>query len=112
MACPEAHPRFGKGGSQSRRRLRGSRDRAPSRHGFLGCSVPVVVLSKKDTRVPPSVLNPPLLASLLVDLRYNIIIFVCRLVVTENISVGQLPPPSGVRTGGGGGLGVNLPPPH
>ena len=37
-----------------------------------------------DTRVPPSGLNPSLLA-LLVDLRYSISIFVCRLVVTENI---------------------------
>ena len=48
----------------------------------------VVVLSKSG-------LNPPLLA-LSVDLRYNISIFVCRLVVTENISGGQLPllPPS------------------
>ena len=36
---------------------------------------------------PPSGLNPPLLA-LLVDLRYSISIFVCRLVVTENISGG------------------------
>ena len=33
----------------------------------------------------PSGLNSPLLA-LLVDLRYSISIFVCRLVVTENIS--------------------------
>ena len=46
-----------------------------------------------DTRIPPSGLNPLLLA-LLVDLRYSISIFVCRLVVTENISErgGQLPP--------------------
>ena len=39
---------------------------------------------------PPSGLNPPLLA-LLVDLRYSVSIFVCRLVFTENISGGQLP---------------------
>ena len=46
-----------------------------------------------DTRVLPNGLNPPLLA-LLVDLRYNISIFVCRLVVIEDISEGrgQLPP--------------------
>ena len=36
----------------------------------------------------PSGLNPPLLA-LLVDLRYSISIFVCRLVVTEKISGGE-----------------------
>ena len=40
---------------------------------------------KKNTRVPPSGFNLPLLA-LLVDFRYSISIFVCRLVVTENIS--------------------------
>ena len=52
-------------------------------------------LSKKDTRVPASGLNLPLLA-LLVDLRYSISIFVCRLVVTENIrgggAISPLPP--------------------
>ena len=42
-------------------------------------------MSKKDTRVPANDLNP-LLPALLVDLRYSISIFVCRLVVTENIS--------------------------
>ena len=37
-----------------------------------------------DTRIPPRGLNPSLLA-LVVDLRYSNSIFVCRLVVTENI---------------------------
>ena len=55
---------------------------------------------EKGQRVPPNGFNPPLLA-LLVDLRYSISIFVCRLVVTENISgeggrgqlLSLLPPP-------------------
>ena len=42
------------------------------------------VRAPMDTRVPPSGLNPSLL-ELLVDLRYSIGIFVCRLVVTENL---------------------------
>ena len=43
------------------------------------------------SRVPPSGLNSPLLA-LLADLGYIISIFVCRLVVTENISGGGIAP--------------------
>ena len=67
--------------------------------GGLGAEPPVAtdfyVFCKKNTHfsvvfLSKSGLNPPLLA-LLVDLRYSISIFVCRLVVTENISGGQLP---------------------
>ena len=62
------------------------------RHDFLffykkNIHFRVGFLSKKETRVSPSGFNPPLLA-LLIDLRF----FVCRLVVTENILGGQLPP--------------------
>ena len=65
--------------------------RASSRHEFLqkNTHFSLFFLSKKDTRVPLSGFNPPLLA-LLVDLRYSISIFVCRLLVTENISGGGL----------------------
>ena len=49
-------------------------------------------MSKKATQVPPSGLNPPLLA-LFVDLCYSICIFLCRLVVTENILGGGNCPP-------------------
>ena len=54
-----------------------------------------------DTRVPPSGLNPSLLA-LLVDLRYSISIFARRLMVTENISgraVAPFAPPPGYAPG-------------
>ena len=75
------------GEAPSRRRLRGSGGKAPSSHGFLGFlqekySFSRIFLSKSG-------LNPPLLA-LLVDLRYSISIFVCTLVISENISGGQL----------------------
>ena len=71
-----AHSGFGKGGSTT---------------GGLGSKSPAT-LSKKDTQVPSSGLNAPLLA-LFADLRYSSSIFACRLVVTENISGdgGQLP---------------------
>ena len=45
----------------------------------------IVFLSKSG-------LNPPLLALLIVYLRYSISIFVCRLVVPENISGGVIVP--------------------
>ena len=85
-----AHPRLRKDGhnrgcvgkTPSHLRSRGSFFRVFTRKNT---HFSVVFLSKQDTRVPPSGLNPFLLA-LFVDLRYSISIFVCRLVVTENIS--------------------------
>ena len=85
------------GKAPNRRRLWGPGGSAPSRHEFLGLLqkhsylAHRSFLSKKDSRVPPRGLDPPLLA-LLVDLRYSIGIFVCRLVATKNISGGQLLP--------------------
>ena len=74
---------------------RGYGGEAPSSHGFLrfckkNTHFSIAFLSKNG-------LNPPLLA-LLVDLRYSISVFVCRLAVTENIS-------------GGGGGQLSLSPP-
>ena len=93
------------GEAPSRRKLRGSGGRAPSRHEFLGVLQEKhsfqrsFFLSKKNTQVayPPSNLNPPLLV-LIEDLSYCISIFVCRLVVTENILRGNCPlcPPLGI----------------
>ena len=75
-----AHPRFGKGG------LGAEPPAATDFYAFRkkNTHFSVVFLSKSG-------FNPPLLA-LLVNLRYSISIFVCRLVITENISGrGQLP---------------------
>ena len=89
------HNRGSGGLGTIRQRLRWSGDRAPAATNIWGIykkntHFSLVFLAKKDTRVPPSGLNLPLLA-LLVGLRYCISIFVCRLEVTENISGGNFP---------------------
>ena len=89
-----AHPGFGKGGYPNW----GRSPQPPEATGVWEQSPqpPRIfrVFAKKNSFLrsflSKSGLNPPLLA-LFVDLRYSIGIFVCRLVVTENISGGALP---------------------